>query len=143
MALKERKDFYLKETEKVRDAVKKQNTQVKDYSLENLVEVYWDIDDTYIGNHLCQLKIDGQKTVVRARQIGDAVQMLVEEEDEYSVFPRRKYLIESFAHQSRRLEISTAEMNQEGLRDHIAAVTIGDRTALIDLDELLKAVRYS
>ena len=143
MALKERTDYYLRETEKVRHAAKKANTVVKDYSLEQLVEVYWDKSQLYKQQHLVDIVIGGQVATVFNRDIGDAVQIFVDQEDEYGWFPRDCVEVRHHDVKASPLIIDTRQVNQECLRDHIAAVTIKGRTALIDVDELLKATRYA
>lgn len=143
MARKEREDYRLKDTEKVRDAVKRTNTQVKDYSLHNLVTVEWKINDTFSNRHLLKLEIGDKSFIGMGTNISKAVHDIVAEQNENDWLPRKRVGVPSFQGITPQLVISTLDVNSECLRDHVARVTIMGCTSLIDLEELLKAVRYA
>lgn len=132
----------LKETAHVYDAVKRQSTQVKDYSLRHIVTVIWRANPIFIRRRLVIVRIGVEETVISGLDIFTAVNEMVDEADEDGVLPPGYMELESpFNHP--KLLIDTRGVNFEALRDHVAEVTIGNTTALIDLEEFLKAVRYS
>ena len=143
MATKERQDYRLKDTERVRDAVKRTNTQVKDYSLKNLVDVEWKINKVFSTRHLLKLQIGDKGFIGMGTNISKAVHDIVAGQDENDWLPRQRVGVPSFQGVTPQLVISTLEVNRECLRDHVARVTIGGCTSLIDLEELLKAIRYA
>lgn len=140
--MKKRTDYRLKDTEKLWDAVKKTNTQVKDYSLKHLVTVLWEPPSkTFKRTRLVQISIGDQTWFGRGAQISDRVNQLLEDNDERDHMWASKVWIKDY-YTDKELIINTSGMNKEGLIDHIAEVSIGKNTAIIDLEELLKATRY-
>jgi hypothetical protein len=143
MARKDREDYRLKDTEKVRDAVKRNNTQVKDYSLKYLISVEWKINKVYTDRHLIKLSIGNAEFMGMGTNVSRAIQDIVAGQNEYDWLPRERVAVPSFQGVTPPLIIYTTDVNKECLRDHVARFTIGKCTSLIDVEEMLKAIRYA
>lgn len=135
MARKVRDYSNLKETERLYDAVKRTNTFVKDYSLQHIIIVSWEPSNEYRRTRIVEVSI-GDKTW---RGKGGDLLKVVNEMLEISGtddFPRAHFKL-------RNMEIDTRGVNKECLVDHIARITVDKNTAVVDLEELLKATRYA
>lgn len=126
----------LRETERVWEAVKINSTHIKDYSLKHIVSVAWQFDETSTRKRLVIIKIGDQKGLYNTLELNDTVLGLANRDDDNGWLPRDRVMVENLA-------IDTTSVNFECLRDHMAEVTIGKNTAILDLEELLKAIRYA
>ena len=143
MALKQRDYSNMRETERVQEAVKLNSTEVKDYSLQNVITVTWKFTDYATENHLVQIRIGNKKFLGQGDAVSRAVHSLVERQDEDDWLPRDVAYVTSFNGYTAPLIIDTTGVNKESLRDHVARVTIEECSSIIDLEELLKATRYA
>lgn len=142
MKAKKTRDYSnLRETERVYEAVKRQGTHVKDYSQQNIVEVHWKTNSSLSSNRLVVIRIGATETLVSSLALMATVNAIVDEADENDALPRLYAPLPRHFGKP-ELVISTKEVNYESLRDHVAEIRIKDATALIDLEELLKATRY-
>lgn len=137
MPQKKRDYTNLKETAKVYEAVDNTITHVKDYSMKHVITVTWKPH-----SRLVTLTIGDQSWSGMGKHLLEMVNSLVEDTDDDDHMWVAKLWVEDF-NTGRELEISTAGVNKECLRDHVATVTIGKNEAIIDLEELLKATRYA
>ncbi len=126
----------LYETERVHDAVKLNNTYIKDYSMEHICKVLWHQTDDDRVQRIAHLVFGDVRIPIEVLDVRYEIEKLVDEADENGWLPRKGIRLG-------QLTISTREVNKDCLQDHIASITIKDRTALIDLEELLKAIRYT
>src|SRR4051794_7714088 len=120
MAKKERDYSNLKETERVWDAVDRITTEVKDYSMEHLVETIWRASDWEIAKRLVHICIDENHWIGSVRELLNAVNGLVERADENGWLPRGEIKLEG---ETGELLISTRKVGEECLKDHVAEVT--------------------
>lgn len=141
MPKKERDYSNLRETEWVLYAAKNPGTQVKDYSLSHIVWVYWNISEWHKAHRLNQIVIGGEVYNQTARGIMEGISHFMENENKDGWYPRARLWIPGV--NTKDLIVSTEKVNDECLRDHVAEVTLGDNTVIIDLEELLKATRYA
>lgn len=140
MARKERDYSNLRESERVWEAVKMQKTEVKDYSLKHLCSTLWHLTDEQMRHRLVHVVIGDERFVGVSTQLCDAINDLVSKSNDDGWLPRTELRIIG---DQGKLLVSTVDVNRECLRDHVARVTIGEKTAIIDLEELLKATRYA
>lgn len=140
MAKKERDYSNLRETERLYDAVERMSTEVKDYSMEHLVETVWRASDQEISRRLVRIGFDDKYFSVNVLSLLKAINGLVEQADENGWLPRGECKVGG---EGGDLVISTKIVNSEALKDHVAEVSFKGMTALIDLEELLKATRYA
>lgn len=138
---KERDYSNLKETERLYDAIKRTNTLVKDYSMKHLVSVLWEDARKNRRTRLVEIKIGKQVWIGYGADILRAVNDMLEEGG--TAFPRCQKIIKSQENLGKDMIIDTLFVSQECLQDHVAEVTIGDMTATIDMEELIKATRYA
>ena len=143
MALKQRDYTNMRETERIQEAIKLTCTQVKDYTFKHIISVSWKINPTYISNHLVKIKFGGERFIGIGVDISRAVHKIVEGQDENDWLPRMSARVDSFDSSTKPITFDTLVVNDECLRDHVARVTIGECSSLIDLEELLKATRYA
>lgn len=142
MARKTREDYRLKETEKLYDAVKRTNTHVKDYSMQHLITVVWEPHNQYQRTRIVELSVGGERWRGHGKEILDPVNRLIKDDKDDPSLLVAKLWIESWPG-GKEMLIDTTGVNQECLRDHVAKLTIGKNTAIVDLEELLKATRYA
>lgn len=140
MSKRERDYSNLKETEKVYDAVERMTTEVKDYSMRYMVETVWRMNDYEIAKRLVRVCFDDIPWIGNVQDLLWAINGLVGDADEDGWLPRNTVDITG---ESGLLTISTEGVNKECLRDHVAFVTHSNKTAILDLEELLKATRYA
>lgn len=140
MALKERNDYRLKETEKLYDALKRTTTNVKDYSLAYTITIIWKADDEQSRNRLVKLSIGDESWVGTSYDIARAVNGMASDADKNGWFPRGTCVIPG---EVGTLYIETTRVNDECLRDHMARLFISNNTSVVDLEELMKATRYA
>lgn len=129
------RDYSLRETELVQDAIKLTCTVVKDYSMNTICHIIWNQSDHDKKNRVIHIIIDGQRAILPVLDVRYEIEKLIDEKQDNEL-PRKKIHI-------RDLIIDTTDINQACLQDHMASITIKDRTAIIDLEELLKAIRYT
>ena len=140
MARKDRDYSNLKETERVWEAVKVQKTEFKDYSLKHMCTTMWRLGTQQIRGRLVHINIGREKFIGKGTILCDMINEMVEQSDENEWLPRALYTLRG--HEGVLL-IDTREVNEECLKDHVAKVTVGKNTAIIDLEELMKATRYA
>ena len=133
----------MRETERIRDAIKKNITEIKDYSLKCLVKVGWKMSNYEQENHLSRILFNDQTYIGESTEISKGVMTLVSKQDENDWIPRGIVRIPSFMNRTPEMVINTMVVNKECLRDHVGSITIGKCTSVIDLEELLKATRYA
>ena len=143
MALKERDYRNMRETERVWDAVELNSTNVKDYHLKHVIGVSWRYSDYIESHHLVTIEMGKESFTGEMVAIKKGVSELVERQDEHDWLPRGRVIITSHNSRTKPMVIDTSRVNWECLRDHVARVTIGECTSIIDLEELLKATRYA
>lgn len=143
MRARQERDYRnLRETERIWEAVNVFSTNVKDYSLRHLARVAWRISDYHIRKRLVRIDLDAETGLFSALLVKEAVETYTAEDDKNGWIPRKKLIV--YGHDTTKpMIISTNNVNFECLRDHVAEVTIGENTAIIDLEELLKATRYA
>ena len=129
------RDYSLRETELVNDAIKLTCTVIKDYSMNTICYVIWNQSDYDKRNRVIHIIIDRQRAILPVLDVRYEIEKLIDEKQDNEL-PRKKIHI-------RDLTIDTTDVNQACLQDHMASITIKDRTAIIDLEELLKAIRYT
>lgn len=129
------RDYTLRETELVQDAIKLTCTVIKDYSMDTICHVIWNQSDYDKRNRVIHIIIDGQRAILPVLDVRYEIEKLIDEKQD-DMLVRKKIHI-------RDLLIDTTEVNEVSLQDHMASITIKDRTAIIDLEELLKAIRYT
>ena len=129
------RDYSLRETELVQDAIKLTCTVIKDYSMNTICHIIWSQSDHDKKNRVIHIIIDGQRAILPVLDVRYEIEKLIDEKQDNEL-PRKKIHI-------RDLTIDTTDVNQACLQDHIASITIKGRTAIIDLEELLKAIRYT
>ncbi len=129
------RDYTLRETELVQDAIKLTCTVIKDYSMDTICHVIWNQSDYDKRNRVIHIIIDGQRAILPVLDVRYEIEKLIDEKQD-DMLARKKIHI-------RDLLIDTTEVNEVSLQDHMASITIKDRTAIIDLEELLKAIRYT
>ena len=129
------RDYSLRETELVNDAIKLTCTVIKDYSMNTICYVIWNQSDYDKRNRVIHIIIDGQRAILPVLDVRYEIEKLIDEKQD-DMLARKKIHI-------RDLLIDTTEVNQTCLQDHMASITIKGRTAIIDLEELLKAIRYT
>lgn len=129
------RDYSLRETELVNDAIKLTCTVVKDYSMNTICHIIWNQSDHDKKNRVIHIIIDGQRAILPVLDVRYEIEKLIDEKQDNEL-PRKKIHI-------RDLTIDTTDVNQACLQDHMASITIKGRTAIIDLEELLKAIRYT
>jgi hypothetical protein len=139
--MKERTDFALKDTEKIYDAIRRNNTHVKDYSLTHTVKVTWRASKFNIKKRFLTIHIGDEEWRGSVLDLAEVIDMMVEGEDKYGKLPYVENKVPGFKTES--LTISTIQMNNEARRDHVACIFAGDNRVLVDLEELLKATRYA
>ena len=129
------RDYSLRETELVQDAIKLTCTVIKDYSMNTICHIIWNQSDHDKKNRVIHIIIDGQRAILPVLDVRYEIEKLIDGKQDNEL-PRKKIHI-------RDLTIDTTDVNQACLQDHIASITIKGRTAIIDLEELLKAIRYT
>lgn len=141
MKAKQDRDYSnLQETERVRYAVKRAGTNVKDYSMKYIVEVIYNASEDLKQRGIAVIKVGPMSSTVSALQLIGTVNEWVDDEDENGVIPRRFKQLDTYGNAP--VSISSKQVNYESLRDHLAELTVADITVLVDLEELLKALRY-
>lgn len=140
--MKQRKDYSLKDTEKLYDAVRKTNTHVKDYSMAHVVQVLWEPTNLSRRTRTVIIRIGDEEWRNRPNLITDVVEEMIGNQQEDDVLFASKHWLEDYFGR-KEMVIRSDSVNKEARVDHVAEFTIGKNTAIIDLEELLKATRYA
>jgi hypothetical protein len=128
----------LKETEHAFEASKQTSGVFKDYSLAYIGRVNWGQQLT--ARRLVRLSLDSQWCLVAAPELWHVINNLMDETDEDGWIPRAHLDVRCV---DGRLSLDSTSVNQECLRDTVVWLRIGDYRALVDLEELLRATRYT
>ena len=129
------RDYSLRETELVDDAIKLDSTVVKDYSMANICRIVWNQSDHDKKHRVIHFIFDDQRAILPVLDVRFEIEKLIDNKQD-DILPRKQIKI-------RDMLIDTTNVNEACLQDHIASITIKGRAAIIDLEELLKAIRYT
>jgi len=129
------RDYSLRETELIQDAVKLNSTPIKDYSMSTICWVIWNQSDYDKRNRVVHLAFDNRKATVSVLDLRFEIESLIDSKLD-DLMPLKQITLGN-------VTIDTTESNKACLQDHMASITIRDKTAIIDLEELLKAIRYT
>ncbi len=128
----------LRETEHVFDAAKLTSVVFKDYSMEHICRAGW--GHQLRSQRLVQLDIGGEKCILPAPLLWGVINDLIDEADDDGWITRCYIGVPCV---KGKLTISSMGLNQECLRDSIVQLRIGEHGAIVDLEELLRATRYT
>jgi hypothetical protein len=129
------RDYSLRETELLQDAVKLSATPIKDYSMSTICWAIWNQSDYDKRNRMIHLAFDNKRATVSAVDLRYEIERLIDDKVD-DLMPLRQITLGDVG-------IDTSESNKACLQDHMASITIKGKTAIIDLEELLKAIRYT
>jgi hypothetical protein len=137
---KQRDYSNLKESERVFDAVKLNSTHFKDYSLTHLCSTAWRMSDPEMLKRLVRIRIGDREWIGHSPTLANEINELADNSNEDNWFPQA---VITLTGEKGKLTIDTQAVSDECLQDHMAHVTIDGDTAIVDLEELLKATRYA